>query len=142
MTMTKKYEDISNALNVDTEIISAFEETKNEIQKIDTNHLDKDYEYVRGNLFSLIEKGQESINTIMEIAQEGEHPRAFEVVGQLIKTVADITDKLIDLQKKMKDLNQDTVKGPTNVTNNALFVGSTSELQKLIKEGLLNNKED
>jgi len=140
--MTKKYDDISNALNVDTEIITAFEETKQEIQKIDTSHLDKDYEYVRGNLFSLIEKGQESINTIMEIAQEGEHPRAFEVVGQLIKTVADITDKLIDLQKKMKDLSHETTNNTTNVTNNALFVGSTSELQKLIKEGLLNNKED
>lgn len=140
--MTKKYDKIEESLNVDTEILSAFEETKNEIQKIDSNHLDKDYEYVRGNLFSLIEKGQESINTIMEIAQEGEHPRAFEVVGQLIKTVADITDKLIDLQKKMKDLNQDASKGPTNVTNNALFVGSTSELQKLIKEGILNNKDN
>ena len=93
----------------------------------------KDYEYTRGNLYSIIEKGQEAINGILELAQESEMPRAYEVAGQLIKSVSDATDKLMDLQKKLKDVNEESVaKGPTNVTN-ALFVGSTSDLSKLIK---------
>jgi hypothetical protein len=92
-------------------------------------------------LYSLIEKGQEAINGIMELAGEGGSPRAYEVAGQLIKSVADTTDKLIDLQKKLKDVEEDVEKTTNNVTNNALFVGSTSELQKLLKQGFLNNKE-
>ena len=102
----------------------------------------KDYEYTRANLYSLIEKGQEAINGIMELAGEGGSPRAYEVAGQLIKSVADTTDKLIDLQKKLKDVEEEVGnKGPNTVTNNAVFVGSTSELQKLLKQGFLNNKE-
>ena len=94
----------------------------------------KDYEYTRGNLYSIIEKGQEAINGILELAQESEMPRAYEVAGQLIKNVSDATDKLMDLQKKLKDVNEEKeAKGPTNVTN-ALFVGSTAELQKLLKK--------
>ena len=93
----------------------------------------KDYEYTRGNLYSIIEKGQEAINGILELAQESEMPRAYEVAGQLIKSVSDATDKLMDLQKKLKDVNEEKEsKGPTTV-NNALFVGSTAELQKLLK---------
>ena len=91
----------------------------------------KDYEYTRGNLYSIIEKGQEAINGILELAQESEMPRAYEVAGQLIKSVSDATDKLMDLQKKLKDVEEESQKGPTNVTN-ALFVGSTAELQKLL----------
>ena len=95
--------------------------------------IDKDYEYTRGNLYSIIEKGQEAINGILELAQESEMPRAYEVAGQLIKNVADATDKLMTLQQKLKDVNEEQVKkGPTTV-NNALFVGSTAELQKLLK---------
>jgi hypothetical protein len=101
----------------------------------------KDYEYTRANLYSLIEKGQEAINGIMELAGEGGSPRAYEVAGQLIKSVADTTDKLIDLQKKLKDVQEDNTKIANNVTNNAVFVGSTSELSKLLKQGFLNNKE-
>ena len=98
--------------------------------------IDKDYEYTRGNLYSIIEKGQEAINGILELAQESEMPRAYEVAGQLIKSVSDATDKLMDLQKKLKDVEEETkVKGP-NTVNNALFVGSTAELQKLLKSGL------
>jgi len=90
----------------------------------------------------LIEKGQEAINGIMELAGEGGSPRAYEVAGQLIKSVADTTDKLIDLQKKLKDVEDQSVKTTNNnVTNNAVFVGSTSELQKLLKQGFLNNRE-
>ena len=93
----------------------------------------KDYEYTRGNLYSIIEKGQEAINGILELAQDSEMPRAYEVAGQLIKNVADATDKLMDLQKKLKEVNEEEkTKGPSTV-NNALFVGSTSELSKLLK---------
>ena len=78
----------------------------------------------------------------MELAGEGGSPRAYEVAGQLIKSVADTTDKLIDLQKKLKDVEDESVKTTNNnVTNNAVFVGSTTELQKLLKQGFLNNKE-
>jgi len=107
--------------------------------KSEKTDVEKDYEYTRGNLYSLIEKGQEAVNGILELAQESEMPRAYEVAGQLIKNVADATDKLIDLQKKLKDIEEESPKGPTNVTN-ALFVGSTAELQKLLKSKDLNNQ--
>ena len=95
--------------------------------------------YKRQNLYSLIEKGQEAINGIMEVAGETASPRAYEVAGQLIKSVADTTDKLADLHKKVKDIEADNPKTQNTVTNNALFVGSTSELSKMLKDGLLNN---
>ena len=99
----------------------------------------KDYEYTRGNLYSIIEKGQEAINGILELAQESEMPRAYEVAGQLIKSVSDATDKLMDLQKKLKDVEEESKpKGP-NTVNNALFVGSTAELAKMIKESDLSS---
>ena len=98
----------------------------------------KDYEYTRGNLYSIIEKGQEAINGILELAQDSEMPRAYEVAGQLIKSVSDATDKLMDLQKKVKEVNkEEEAKSPTTV-NNALFVGSTAELQKLLKKNTPN----
>ena len=100
----------------------------------------KDYEYTRGNLYSIIEKGQEAINGILELAQESDQPRAYEVAGQLIKSVSDATDKLMDLQKKLKDVNaEEKEKGPSTV-NNALFVGSTAELAKMLKSGLKEDK--
>ena len=104
--------------------------------RLTKNDIEKDYEYTRGNLYSIIEKGQEAINGILELAQDSEMPRAYEVAGQLIKSVSDATDKLMDLQKKLKDVEEETQqKGPSTV-NNALFVGSTAELQKLLKNGL------
>ena len=108
-----------------------------EVTKVD--EVKKDYDYTRGNLYSLIEKGQEAINGIMEVAGETASPRAYEVAGQLIKSVADTTDKLADLHKKVKDIEEDNPKKQSTVTNNALFVGSTSELSKMLKDGLLNN---
>ena len=101
----------------------------------------KDYEYTRGNLYSIIEKGQEAINGILELAQESEMPRAYEVAGQLIKSVSDATDKLMDLQKKLKDVEEEKVsKGPSTV-NNSLFVGSTADLAKMLKSvNLEDNK--
>ena len=102
--------------------------------RLTKDDISKDYDYTRGNLYSIIEKGQEAIDGILELAQETEQPRAYEVAGQLIKSVSDATDKLMDLQKKLKDVNEeDTRKSPTNVTN-ALFVGSTAELAKMIKQ--------
>ena len=141
--MTKKFDGLNETFNVTGEIVSNNAETSVEkIEKI-SNSIDdvkKDYDYTRGNLYSLIEKGQEAINGILELAQESEMPRAYEVAGQLIKNVADATDKLMDLQRKLKDIEEEKVsKGPTNVTN-ALFVGSTAELSKLLKNGL--TKED
>ena len=107
-----------------------------------TDDVDKDYKYTRGQLYSLIEKGQEAINGIMELAGESASPRAYEVAGQIIKSVADTTDKLMELQKKVKEIDEDKQKTTNNnVTNNALFVGSTSELSKMLKDGFLNNKE-
>ena len=138
----ENYESIDKALNIsDTDIIPAKKDT---LRKEDTpkkNEVEKDYEYTRANLYSIIEKGQEAINGIMEVAGESASPRAYEVAGQLIKSVADSTDKLMDLQKKMKDIDEEKSKTQSNVTNNALFVGSTSELSKLLKQGILNNND-
>jgi len=139
--MTKKFDDLNDAFNIAGEIISTDSETniekiENKVENIAniSEDIKKDYDYTRGNLYSLIEKGQEAINGILELAQESEMPRAYEVAGQLIKNVADIADKLMDLQKKLKDIDENTSnKGPTTV-NNALFVGSTAELAKLLKQ--------
>ena len=130
------YDEIDKALNIESSIVEV-EKTSTDIQhKIEdakSDDIKKDYEYTRANLYSLIEKGQEAINGIMELAGEGGSARAYEVAGQLIKSVADTTDKLIDLQKKLKDVEEEGPKTTNNVTNNALFVGSTSELQKFLK---------
>ena len=136
-----EFESIDDALNVESSLVEV-DDTPRSIQKPEQKtDISKDYEYTRANLYSLIEKGQEAINGIMELAGEGGSPRAYEVAGQLIKSVADTTDKLIDLQKKLKDVEENVGnnKGPNTVTNNAVFVGSTSELQKLLKQGFLNN---
>jgi TRAP-type uncharacterized transport system substrate-binding protein len=133
------FNDLNDTFNVDGEIVPS---TDRKLKKI-TSQVDdikKDYDYTRGNLYSIIEKGQEAINGILELAQESDQPRAYEVAGQLIKSVADTTDKLADLQKKLKDLEENNTKsGPNSVTNNAVFVGSTTELQKLLKQGFLNS---
>ena len=143
MMMTKKFDMLDDAFNVATEVVTEALPAKVEKQKPDRltkDDIEKDYEYTRGNLYSIIEKGQEAINGILELAQESEMPRAYEVAGQLIKSVSDATDKLMDLQKKLKDVEEETkVKGPSTV-NNALFVGSTTELAKLLKTGV--PKED
>lgn len=140
--MKDNYEELNNALNIESSIVEV-EKVKEEVEvsPIKSDDIKKDYEYTRANLYSLIEKGQEAINGIMELAGEGGSPRAYEVAGQLIKSVGDVTDKLIDLQKKLKDVEEDNTRTTNNVTNNAVFVGSTSELSKILKQGFLNNKE-
>ena len=131
---TSKFDDLNDTFNVETDIVPAeVSEVQKKEVKANDDHIQKDYEYTRGNLYSIIEKGQEAINGILELAQDSEMPRAYEVAGQLIKSVSDATDKLMDLQKKLKDVNkEEEAKGPSTV-NNALFVGSTSELSKLLK---------
>ena len=139
--MSNNYDPIDEALNTTSDIVDVKPAKKKpEIVKSKEVDIEKDYEYSRANLYSLIEKGQEAINGIMEVAGEGGSPRAYEVAGQLIKSVADTTDKLIDLQKKLKDVEEESQsKGPTNVTN-ALFVGSTADLAKLLKQNKQQDK--
>ena len=135
--MAKGYDSLNDTFNTDDSVeVDAIVKREGVIKPNDVN---KDYDYTRGNLYSLIEKGQEAINGIMEVAGETASPRAYEVAGQLIKSVADTTDKLADLHKKVKDIEDDNSKTQGNVTNNALFVGSTAELQKMLKDGMLNN---
>ena len=139
-TMTN-YDSIDKALNTS----SAIDVTpSSKPQKVESNKDDvkKDYDYTRANLQSLVEKGQEALNGVLEVAGEGGSARAYEVAGQIIKSVADTTDKLMDLQKKVKEVDEDKKQTTNNVTNNALFVGSTSELSKMLKQGILNNKDD
>ena len=137
------YDPIDAALNIESNIeVSTTPEggciKRKDALKNVTDDVDKDYEYTRSNLYSLIEKGQESLNGIMELAGESASPRAYEVAGQIIKSVADTTDKLMELQKKVKEIDEDKGK-PTQVTNNAVFVGSTSDLSKMLKQGIFDN---
>ena len=138
-----KFDSLNDTFNTDdgVEVDAIVKAEDTDIQKEQTreNDVNKDYDYTRGNLYSLIEKGQEAINGIMEVAGETASPSAYEVAGQLIKSVADTTDKLADLHKKVKDIEADNPKTQNTVTNNALFVGSTSELSKMLKDGMLNN---
>ena len=141
------YDAIDKSLNVENSIeVQTVKEggctTRRDQLKDVSVDIQKDYEYTRANLYSLIEKGQESLNGILELAGESASPRAYEVAGQIIKSVADTTDKLLDLQKKVKEVDEDNQKSPNTVTNNAVFVGSTTELQKMLKQGILNNKEE
>jgi hypothetical protein len=133
--MKNDFDKIDEALNTTSEIVDVtpVKKEKELPDRLTKDDVEKDYEYTRANLYSLIEKGQEVLNGIMELAEESQSPRAYEVAGQLIKSVADTTDKFLKLQKDLKDINEES-KGPTNVTNNAMFVGSTAELQKMLKQ--------
>ena len=139
MKMTKGLDDAFNITGelVQTENVGITPEQKPD--RLTKDDITKDYEYTRGNLYSIIEKGQEAINGILELAQESEMPRAYEVAGQLIKSVSDATDKLMDLQKKLKDVEEEKVQKGPNTVNNALFVGSTAELGKLLKSQQLQD---
>jgi len=153
--MTKKFDRLNREFDIEmdinesesnvitADIVEAPEEQVGvkRPDRLTQTDITKDYEYTRGNLYSIIEKGQEAINGILELAQESEMPRAYEVAGQLIKSVSDATDKLMDLQKKLKEVEEEKeVKGPTTV-NNALFVGSTAELSKLLKSNKAEQEE-
>jgi len=113
----------------DTEVTVAkkVEETKED------SEADIDYKYARENLYTIIEKGQESLNTLVDVAQQSQHPRAFEVVSQLVKTLSDTNKDLLELQRKIKVINKDITEGPKTV-NNSLYVGNTADLQKFINK--------
>jgi hypothetical protein len=146
---TKKFPALNDTFEIESEVVST------EIEKVEPKSIVKgssditaDYEYSRATLMSLVEKGQEAINSVLELAQETDSARSFEVVGQLIKTVADATEKLMENQKKLRDLEEEKTSG--NVTNNnALFVATTSEVLNLLKNELkikpnktINNKKN
>ena len=132
---SKMFEGIEEALDVGTEIV------KNEggcVKRSDAaqpiqEQLKQDYEYTRGQLYNLVEKGQEAVNGILDVAQQSDQPRAYEVAGQLIKHVGDVADKLADLHKKVNDIENPKATRNTEVTNNTMFVGSTAELAKFLK---------
>ena len=140
--MANNFESIDAALNIESSIVEVEPNPpKIELIKPTLDDVQKDYEYSRAQYYSIIEKGQETLNGIMELAAETASPRAYEVAGQILKSVSDAADKLIDLQKKMRVIEDENIKTTNNVTNNAVFVGSTSELQKLLKQGFLNNTD-
>ena len=135
------FEAIENAMNVDTSIVEneggcvKRSDKALEVAQDTKKQLRKDYDYTRGNLYSLIEKGQEAVDGILELAQESDHPRAYEVAGQLIKHVGDVADKLADLHKKVNEIeNPKGSSSDKQVTNNTMFVGSTAELAKFLKQ--------
>jgi len=131
--MTKFEDNMEEIFDIDVSEETKPAEIVKEEENVDAT---KDYQYTRGELYRLIEQGQEAVQGALEVAQESGHPRAFEVAVNAMKQVADMSDKLIDLQQKMKNLNKDEEKkGPSSVTNNAIFLGSTAELQKMLKRG-------
>lgn len=139
--MSKPIDDALNTTSDGHSYVQKFNKHKDVPDKKDHGaEIDKDYQYSRAQLYNLIEKGQETLDGIMDVANESGSPRAFEVAGQVLKSTADIADKLMDLQKKVKEIDETKNKTTNNVTNNAIFTGSTAELQKLIKKGFLDTK--
>ena len=116
------------------ELPEKIEQTK-ELKPVDNSDetVDNDFKYARENLYNIIERGSDALNTLVDVANQSQHPRAFEVVGQLVKTLSDTNKDLLELQKKVKVIKKDIPDEPQNVTN-ALFVGNTSELQKMINK--------
>jgi len=134
--MKDPFIDIDKALGVFDPVETAIQQNNvtvpKKIPKSNEDDIENDYKYQRENFYGLVEKGSQAIEGILELAKEGEHPRAYEVAGNLIKQVAEVTEKLGDLQEKMRKLKEVPNSAPKNVTN-ALFVGSTAELQKMLK---------
>ena len=130
---TSKFDGIADAMDVSTDIIKPPSAKPEVVETATKDQLKKDYEYTRGNLYSLIDKGQEAVDGILELAQESDQPRAYEVAGQLIKHVGDVADKLVDLQKKVSDIEKPS-KQEVKTTNNTMFVGSTADLAKFLKQ--------
>ena len=135
--MRDPFSEIDKALGVFDPVQSAIEQNNIVVPKVkppqsNEDDIENDYKYQRENFYGLVEKGSQAIEGILELAKEQEHPRAYEVAGNLIKQVAEVTEKLGDLQEKMRKLKEVPNSAPKNVTN-ALFVGSTAELQKMLK---------
>lgn len=133
MPRPKKFEDLNATFNIDVEAkeITTTVEVPVEVVK-KANNIDDDVQYVFGVLKDTIEKSREALGCALELAQETDSPRAYEIVGQLIKQTTDSAEKVIDVHKKLKDMDEER-KGPTSVTNNAVFVGTTAEALRMIK---------
>mgnify|MGYP001429005843 CR=1 FL=1 len=135
--LTNSFEAIEDALDVDTLIQPEGGCTTRKAQLVNVSteqHLQKDYEYSRAQLYNLVEKGQEAVNGILDVAQQSDQPRAYEVAGQLIKHVGDVADKLADLHKKVNEIENPKKSATKEITNNTMFVGSTAELSKFLKQ--------
>ena len=134
--MKDPFAEVDKALGVFDPVETAIQQNNitvpKKVIKSNEDDIDNDYKYQRENFYNLIERGQDAIEGILEIAKESDHPRTYEVAGNLIKQVAEVTEKLGDLQEKMRKLKEVPNSAPKSVTN-ALFVGSTAELQKIIK---------
>ena len=136
------FDGLDNAFGAEpSDLKKHVDKVKPSLKKSETADVQQDYEISRAQLHNLVMKGQEAVDGILDVARASDHPRAYEVAGQLIKNVGDVADKLIDLQKKMKELDADETKITHNTTN-ALFVGSTAELQKMLKQQKEINKKD
>ena len=141
--MANPYDGLNDAFgNEPSELAKHVESVKPKLKKTDSPDIQQDYEMSRAQLHNLVMKGQEAVDGILEVAQASDHPRAYEVAGQLIKNVGDVADKLIDLQKKMKDLDEDEKKNSPSTVNNTMFIGSTADLQKMLKQQKEINKKD
>ena len=131
--MTNPFSGLDNAFGAEpSELKKHVEKVKPQLKKSEENDVKQDYEVSRAQLHNLVMKGQEAVDGALDVAQGSDHPRAYEVAGQLIKHVGDVADKLMALQKTTKEVKEEKKKGPSTV-NNALFVGSTAELQKMLK---------
>lgn len=136
--MSKFEDNMEEIFDIDVTPIEKKTEMIKEVSDEVTVDANKDYEYTRGQLYNLIDKAQEAINDVLDLARESNHPRAYEVAGNFIKQTADMTDKLIDLQKKMKDLGKEDKKSAPTTVNNTMFIGTTADLQKMIKDAAKN----
>jgi len=136
MAKDKIDKQLDDILDINTEIKAEVEILPKKLPAVHDRgeSIVNDYKYARENLYGLVERGQDAIEGILEVAKETEHPRAYEVAGQLLKTVADTAEKLLDLQRKIKDLEKDDDIKKVGTQHNHLYVGSTSELQKFLKK--------
>ena len=137
--MNKDFSGLEKAFGQEPSELEKHVEKTKDFKKSQTPDVQQDYEISRAQLHNLVMKGQEAVDGILDVARASDHPRAYEVAATTIKAVGDVADKLIDLQTKMKELDKEDKKGPTNVTN-AMFVGSTSDLQKMLKN--INKTEE
>lgn len=141
--MSKLDENMQDVFNLPDEEVEVVQSTVvPEEKKVREEDVTKDYEYTRGQLYNLIEKGQEALNGILDVAASSDHPRAYEVAALMIKNVGDTTDKLMKLQKDTKEVKEGKdAKGPSTV-NNTMFVGSTADLAKMLKRAELEGNEE
>ena len=141
--MANPFDCLNDAFGTEpSELQKHVEKVKPTLKKTETQDVKQDYEISRAALHSLVMKGQEAVDGILEVAQASDHPRAYEVAATTIKNVADTADKLIDLQNKMKELDAEDQKNAPSTVNNTMFVGSTADLQKMLKQQKEINKKD